>query len=265
MTSSQRSKSRSKSTKNDTGIYVYGVVPADVEVQKNAKGVGEPPAKVDVIREGDVGALVSSISTKDPLGRPEDLEAHARLLDGTAGVAPVLPLRFGAVMTDEESVAQELLRDHHDEFAEALNALEGHAEYIIKGRYDEEAFLSRLLSENREAAQLRDDIREKPKDASRNSRMALGELIANVLEQQRDSHTRAVAEELDDIVEQMSSREPTHEWDAVNLAMLAEVDRQADLEDVVDRLNEEWGELLSLRLLGPLAAYDFVVTAKPEG
>jgi hypothetical protein len=265
MTSSQRSKSRSKSTKNDTGIYVYGVVPADVEVQKNAKGVGEPPAKVDVIREGDVGALVSSISTKDPLGRPEDLEAHARLLDGTAGVAPVLPLRFGAVMTDEESVAQELLRDHHDEFAEALNALEGHAEYIIKGRYDEEAFLSRLLSENREAAPLRDDIREKPKDASRNSRMALGELIANVLEQQRDSHTRAVAEELDDIVEQMSSREPTHEWDAVNLAMLAEVDRQADLEDVVDRLNEEWGELLSLRLLGPLAAYDFVVTAKPEG
>ena len=265
MTSSQRSKSRSKSTKNDTGIYVYGVVPADVEVQKNAKGVGEPPAKVDVIREGDVGALVSSISTQDPLGRPEDLEAHARLLDGTARVAPVLPLRFGAVMTDEESVAQELLRDHHDEFAEALKALEGHAEYIIKGRYDEEAFLSRLLSENSEAAQLRDDIRDKPEDASRNSRMALGELIANVLEQQRDVHTRAVAEQLDGVAEQMNSREPTHEWDAVNLAMLAEVDRQADLEDVVDRLNEEWGELLKLRLLGPLAAYDFVVTAEPGG
>jgi Gas vesicle synthesis protein GvpL/GvpF len=265
MTSSQRSKSRSKSTKNDTGIYIYGVVPADVEVQKNAKGVGEPPAKVDIIREGDVGALVSSISTQDPLGRPEDLEAHARLLDGTARVAPVLPLRFGAVMTDEESVARELLRDHHDEFAEALNALEGHAEYIIKGRYDEETFLSRLLSENSEAAQLRDDIRCKPEDASRNSRMAIGELIANVLEQQRAFHTNAVAEELDGVVEQINSREPTHEWDAVNLAMLAEVDRQADLEDVVDRLNEDWGELLSLRLLGPLAAYDFVVTAQQEG
>ena len=95
--------------------------------------------------------------------------------------------------------------------------------------------------------------------------MALGELIANVLEQQRDVHTRAVAEQLDGVAEQMNSREPTHEWDAVNLAMLAEVDRQADLEDVVDRLNEEWGELLKLRLLGPLAAYDFVVTAEPGG
>lgn len=263
MTTSQRSKSRSGDTEAKTGIYVYGVVPADVEVQKNAKGVGEPPAKVDVIREGDVAALVSSISTDSALGRPEDLEAHAQLLDGTARVAPVLPLRFGAVMTDAESVAQELLRDHHDEFASALEALEGHAEYIIKGRYNEEAFLAQLLSQNREAAQLRDDIRDKPGDASRNSRIALGELIANVIEQQRQSHTEAVANELDGVVEQTNAREPTHEWDAVHLAMLAEVDRQAELEDVVERLNEDWGDLITLRLLGPLAAYDFVVTARP--
>ncbi len=265
MSSSRRSKSQSESAKNETGIYVYGVVPADVEAQKDAKGVGEPPAKVDVVREGDIAALVSSIPTHGPLGRPEDLEAHARLLDGTARVAPVLPLQFGAVMTDEESVAQELLRDHHDEFAKALEALEGHAEYIIKGRYDEEAFLSRLLSENTEAAQLRDDIRDKPKDASRNSQIALGELIAQVIEQQRESHTKAVAEELEGVVLQINPREPTHEWDAVHLAMLAEVDRQADLEDVVERLNEDWGDLLTLRLLGPLAAYDFVVTAEPGG
>ena len=264
MTTSQRTKSRSQSAKKHTGIYVYGIVPADVEPQKSAKGVGDPPAEVDVIREGDIAALVSSISIDNPLGRPEDLQAHAQLLDGTAKVAPVLPLRFGAVMTDEESVAQELLREHHDEFAKALEALEGHAEYIVKGRIDEEAFLSQLLEENNDAARLRDDIRSKPGEASRNSQMALGELIANVIEQQRQVRTNAVTEELDGVVMQINSREPTHEWDAVHLAMLAEVDRQADLEDVVDRLNEEWGDLLTLRLLGPLAAYDFVVTAAPE-
>ena len=38
MSSSQRSKDRSKRAKSDTAIYVYGVVPADVEVQKNSKG-----------------------------------------------------------------------------------------------------------------------------------------------------------------------------------------------------------------------------------
>ena len=95
--------------------------------------------------------------------------------------------------------------------------------------------------------------------------MALGELIANAIEQQRQLHTQAVANELDGVAGQVNPREPTHEWDAVNLALLAEVARQADLEEVVERLNEDWGDLVKLRLLGPLAAYDFVVTAQPGG
>jgi hypothetical protein len=265
MSSSQPTKDRSRSAKDNTAIYVYGVIPADVEVQKNAKGVGGPPSAVDVIREGDIAALVSTISMDNALGSPDDLQAHAQLLDGTAGVAPVLPFRFGAVMTDAESVAEELLRSHHDEFADALESLEGHAEYIIKGRYNEEAFLSRLLSENDQARQLRDDIQNKPKDASRNSQIALGELIASVVEQQRQVHMKSVVDELDGVAGQLNPLEPTHEWDAVRLALLAEVERQADLQDVLDRLNEDWGDLITLRLLGPLAPYDFVVTAEPGG
>ena len=118
LTADQEPVQKHEKERERTAIYVYGVVPADVEVQRNAKGVGDPPAKVDVIREGDIAALVSTVRYDDPLGRPEDLQAHAQLLDGTARVAPVLPLRFGAVMTDAESVADELLRDHHDEFAQ---------------------------------------------------------------------------------------------------------------------------------------------------
>ncbi len=67
----------------------------------------------------------SEISVDRPLGTPEDLQAHAHLLDGTSGVAPVLPLRFGAVMTDDTAVEEELLAAHADEFAAALQELEG--------------------------------------------------------------------------------------------------------------------------------------------
>jgi len=250
-------------TSTTDAIYVYGIVPGDVQVENDAQGIAGAP--VEVVREGDIAALVSPIKADHPIGKPEDLQAHAELLDGTASVAPVLPLRFGAVMTDTDAVAEELLREHHDEFASALEALEGHAEYIIKGRFDEEGFLSQLLSENEDAARLRDDIRSKPGDASRNSRMALGELVANVIEHQRQTRTKAVADELDGVALQLNPREPTHEWDAVHLALLAEVDRQADLEEVVKQLNEDWGDLLTLRLLGPLAPYDFVVTAEPTG
>src|SRR6185312_5301144 len=172
----------SRKTKADTAVYVYGIVPGDVEVEESAQGVCDPPVPVDVVHEGDIAALVSVISTDCALGTPEDLQAHAKLLDGTARVAPVLPLRFGAVMTDEEAVVEELLRDHHDEFAQALKTLEGHAEYIVKGRYEEKEFLTQLLSKDEQAQQLAADIRDKSEDASRNSRIALGELVWKAVE-----------------------------------------------------------------------------------
>ena len=260
MTTSQETKDGADRAQADTAVYVYGIVPGDVEVEESAQGIGDPPAPVEVVHEGDIAALVSVIAADRALGSPEDLQAHAKLLDGTAAVAPVLPLRFGAVMTDEDSVAEELLREHHDEFAQALKALEGHAEYVVKGRYDEEAFLTQLLSESKQARQLSDDIRNKSEDASRNSRIALGELIANAVESMRNADTKTVIDELDGIASQVNPREPTHEWDAVHVALLVEVERQAELEEVLDRLNEKAGGRMKLRLLGPLAAYDFVVT-----
>jgi hypothetical protein len=242
-------------------IYVYGIVPADVQVEDDANGIAGAP--VEVIREGDIAALVSPIKTDHAIGKPEDLQTHAEILDGTASVAPVLPLRFGAVMTDTKSVAQELLREHYDDFAEALKALEGHAEYVIKGRYDEKRFLSDLLDENDQASTLRDDIQAKSEDAGRNSRIALGEIIANAVEAKRQADTQTVVGLLDDIAKQVNVREPTHEWDAVHVALLAEVDREGDVHEVVDGLNKKGKGRIQLRLLGPLAPYDFVVAPAP--
>ena len=260
MSTSQKTKDGANRRKADSAVYVYGIVPGDTEVKKSAQGIGDPPAPVEVVCEGDIAALVSIIPTDHALGKPNDLQAHAKLLDGTAAVAPVLPLQFGAVMTDEDSVAEELLRGHHDEFAQALKALEGHAEYIVKGRYDDEAFLTQLLSENQQARQLGDDIRNTSEDASRNARIALGELISNAIEKMRNADTKTVIDAMDGIASNVNPREPTHEWDAVHVAFLVEVERQAELEEVLDRLNEKAGGRMKLRLLGPLAAYDFVVT-----
>ena len=239
-------------------IYVYGIVPGDVEALEDATGVDN--AKVQIVREGDIAALISEISPDHPLGKPADLQAHAAILDGTAAVAPVLPLRFGAVMTDTESVASELLADHHDQFAQTLQKLEGHAEYVIKGRYQEKPFLTKLLRDNDQARQLRDDIVSKPEEAARNSRMALGELISNTIEAARASDTAAVVNKLQELADQVTERDPTHEWDAVHVAVLAKVEDQKKLQELVSQFNENAGEAMELRLLGPLAPYDFVVT-----
>lgn len=251
-------------TEQQPVIYVYGIVPADIETDPKARGIGDPPAKVRAVRHEKLAALVSSIPKDKPLGRPEDLTAHAALLDAAAAEVPVLPLRFGAVVTDEEAVTEELLKANQDDFTAALDQLEGKAEYVVKARYVEKAILSEILDENEELSQLREAIRGKPEDATRNERMALGEQITNAIAAKREADTRRMLDAMDELDVEVNVREPTHEEDAVHLACLAETDRQGDVEAAVDRLAREWEGRVEIRLLGPLAAYDFVVTQRPE-
>ncbi|AWS40640.1 GvpL/GvpF family gas vesicle protein [Streptosporangium sp. 'caverna'] len=246
-----------------TGSYVYGIVPVDVELD-DARGVGEPPGRVKLIRHGEIAALVSDVATNRPLGKPQDLMAHQRLLDSAAAEVPVLPLRFGAVMTDDESVVDELLTPHHDAFLAGLKELEGRAEYVIKGRYAERAILAEVLGENAEAARLRQEIAGKPEDATWDARIRLGEVINQSVEAKRDADTRAMVEALAPLCVAIAVREATHEQDAVHLAALVETDRQDELEQALDEFARRWEGRVDLRLIGPLAAYDFVMTPQQE-
>jgi Gas vesicle synthesis protein GvpL/GvpF len=250
-------------TTTERGLYVYGIVPADVEIEPDASGVGNPPGEISTVAHGEIAALVSSIATDEVLGRPEDLEAHAALLDGAAAEVPVLPMTFGGVLSGPEQVTEELLIPHHDEFAGALRELEGKAEFIVHGRYRSEAVFAEILQENPKLEQLRQQVRSKSEDAGRNDRIALGEAVNNALAGKRETDTAAVANALGELDLPVAVREPTHEEDAVHLACLVEIARQEEFESAVERIADEWEGRVQFRLLGPLAPYDFVVSKVP--
>src|SRR5437764_7506027 len=158
------------------GCYVYGIVPVDVELTAEVRGVGEPAGKVRLVRHDDIAAIASDSDIDRPLGTPDDLTAHAEVLDKLAASVPVLPVRFGSVLTGEDAVADELLAPHHDEFVAALDELDGKAEYVVRSRFVEQAVLSEILAENEAAGRLRERIHGLPEEVTRNERIQLGEL-----------------------------------------------------------------------------------------
>jgi hypothetical protein len=191
------------------GCYVYGILPHDVEVTEDSRGIGD--RDVRLIRHGEIAALVSEIPLDAPIGKPEDLAAHQRLLDSAAVEAPVLPIRFGAVLASTDAVTEELLADNHDEFLAALRELEGKVEYLLKVRYEESAVLREILSDNQEAARLREELRGLPGDdaASRNIRIRLGELVNEGITATRAADTRTAIGELGAYAVASAEREPT--------------------------------------------------------
>jgi hypothetical protein len=122
-----------------TAIYVYGIVPGDVKLNAGVHGVGDPPGEIRLVRSGDLAALISEIDVTRPLGTPDDLQAHEEILDAVVAEAPILPFRFGGALASEDAVVEELLEPNHDAFAAALSELEDRAEYIVRGRYVEQA------------------------------------------------------------------------------------------------------------------------------
>ena len=133
---------------------------------------------------------------------------------------------------------------------------------MVKGRYVEKTILQEVITENARASELRDATRDKPEDATREARMAFGELVGNAIAAnamktpERRSRRRQGG--------RGSQRPRTeHEEDAVDAALLVEVSREDELEQVVDALAQHWEGLVDMRLLGPMAPYDFVVTQQP--
>lgn len=248
----------------DTAVYIYGILPGDIELEPGVVGVGDPPAEVRLVRLDGLAALVSDVDMARPLGRPEDLFAHEELLDSIVTEAPVLPMRFGAVVSSDDAVADELLAEHYDEFAAALRQLEGHVEYIIRGRYAEDAILGEVLGEDPRAARLSDQLKGADPDATRNQRIELGEIISNAVTAKRDQDTRALADTLNGHVVASVVRPPSHELDAVYVAVLVQEDAAQGFEQAVRQRGRDWEGRVELQLFGPVAAYDFVGMPDPS-
>ncbi|MGC5331400.1 GvpL/GvpF family gas vesicle protein [Micromonospora sp. DT62] len=241
----------------ETGLFIYGIVPSDVEPTPDAAGVGDPPGEVTAVRHDDLAALVSEVSLTEPLGRPADLTAYQELVDGTAAVAPVLPVRFGTVVTGPDAVA-DLLDAHHDRFAAALDEFEGRIQYTVHGRYDEANLIAAVLADNPGAADLADQVRGQPEAATRTQRIRLGEIISQAVELRREAENRQLVDTLGPLVVASAPRQPSNELDASNAAFLVDQDREDEFVSAVEEYAEQRRELIRMRLLGPLAPYDFV-------
>jgi hypothetical protein len=240
----------------ETGVYVYGVVHADAELPDGLAGVDEAP--VQLVALGDVAAAVGLIALDRPPGRRADLLAHTAVLDALAVPGPVVPVQFGSVLADAEDVVRELLEPQAEHFAALLDELAGRHQFNVRGRYNEPAVLAEVVSEDSEIAALRERTRGLPEHVGQAERVRLGELVSHALERKREQDSATV---LDIVLPHVASYVPRggsgldHMMD---VAFLVDDERRAGFEDALEAVAEAMHERVRLRLMGPMAPYDFV-------
>jgi hypothetical protein len=247
-------------TQAEKAVYVYGILPSDVEYEEPPTGLGNPPSPVRLVRHKDIAALVSDVDVSNRLGTPDDLLLHEELLDASAAEVPVLPLRFGAVVANEDAVAVELLEPYYNEFSAALRELDGYQEYIVRGRYAEKAILREILAEDPQAAALAAQTRDADPAASREGQIQLGQIIGERLAGKRAQDTRQLSDAVADLVSMSVVRPPGDDLEAVHAAFLVKATDADQMTSAAQELAAGWEGRVELRIIGPVAAYDFVVT-----
>jgi gas vesicle protein GvpL/GvpF len=239
--------------------YVYGIVPADAEPPRGAEGVGDPAGEVSTVRHGAVAGIITDLQPEAELGTRRDLLRHSRLLDRIAVSTPVLPVRFGSVLSAPApgAVVDELLAPHHDELETALSALRDRAQFTVKARYVEDAVLREVVAEEPEIARLRETVNALPPDAAYYERIRLGELIVHAVERRREGDAAALFDQLSPYAAAAVWRPASTEEGIADAALLVDHDRWPALERAVEGVARRGAGRIVMRMLGPIAPYDF--------
>jgi hypothetical protein len=144
--------------------------------------------------------------------------------------------RARAVLASEDAVAEELPAAHREQFAAALGKLEGRAEFVVHGRYLQDAVAGEALAQNQQAARLRDTTQGQHPGAARQAGTGPGEIITEAVTARREQDTRTLAQAIDGHCVASVARQPADQLDAVHVAFLAEAGQQGDMERVAEDL-----------------------------
>ena len=239
------------------GLLVYGVVDADAGLPADLVGLDDAPLRT-VPHEG-VAAVVSVFALDRPPGRRRELVGYSGVLDRLHAEGPVVPVSFGTIVPDEQVVVDEVLGPRAGLLAETLREVEGRSQFTVQASYLEDVVLGEIVAADPQVAELRRRTRDLPEETAYADRIRLGELVAAALEQKQADDAELL---LPTILEHAEAHvlRPTAGLDRMlDVSVLVADARRDELEASLEGLAEAVHERMRVRLLGPMAPYDFVV------
>ncbi|MFJ5773012.1 GvpL/GvpF family gas vesicle protein [Streptomyces sp. NPDC093094] len=234
--------------------YVYGIVArSHPSLPDGLTGVGDPPRPVRLLPAGELAAIVGEA----PEGlRPKrrDLMAHQTVLGEAGSTGSVLPMRFGSVAPDEDTVTA-VLTERAGHYQERLRALDARVEYNIKASHVEEAVLHQVMAADPELRAFAEANRNAG-GGSYDDKLRLGEMVATAVRAQEAEDAARVHEALEGAAEAASAGPESGGW-LVNVSFLVHRDEAAAFLETVDETRKSLPHL-ELRVNGPLPPYSFV-------
>ena len=244
------------SNRPDGPRHLYAILP-------NPEGGGIPDRLDDEIYliKGDRFAAVvrdataSSIVTRDRQALARCLLAHQQVIERVMTWAPVLPVKFGTVAPDGQSVAR-CLACGAAAFADAFQRVKEKTQFEILVTWDPEPVFA-SIAVDAEVMRLKRELTASSSASDPVASARLGALVKRMFDQRRGELGNAIARVLRQTAEDVVANALMDDRMVLNLALLVDDDRVAALDEGLETLDARYDGKLTFRCVGPLPAHSF--------
>ena len=244
----------------EVGKYLYCIIPCSEDRTFDEVGIGDDSPVHMVSYEG-LAVVASDSSVKQYESTRKDMMAHERVIETVMMEFTLLPVRFGTV-TDSASPTQDiqkLLRSRFEEFHRLLGDMEGKVELGLKAFWrDEKAVFEEVIAENAEIRKLRNALSGKSPEATHFDRVRLGEMVKEALNRKRTKEAAHILLPLRRVAHSVQENEVLADRIVVNAAFLVDKAREPEFDQAVSKLDEQLGQRVALKYVGPAPPYNFV-------
>jgi hypothetical protein len=244
-----------------TATYVYAIIPTrDQLIFDEVAGVDDEHDEVYTVPHRDLAAVVSASPLADYRGLKRDqaaryLVAHQRVVEAVMQAFPLLPVKFGSVLSNEDSVHR-LLAQGETLFRTTLEEFADRVQMEVVVLWDLQQVFQEIGQEAH-IAQLKVQVEGRLPEETIIERVAIGQMVQASLEQRRTSLRDYLLYWLRKIALGSVINPSMDDSMVTNVARLVDKSGQEALNRQLDHLDEEFEGQLTFRSVGPLPPYSF--------
>lgn len=237
------------------GLYLYGILPEPISENLELEGLDKQPVHTHQVDQ--VVFLYSQAQQARYLASRKNLLGHERVLEQMMemGYRNVLPLRFGLVIEDWETVRQQLITPYSQNLVQLFKKLTGHREVGVKVFWDMNAELEMLMQENTNLRHERDRL--EGKSLSMEEVVAIGQAIDTAMGDRKASVIDVFQTTLNDMAVEVVENDPMTDAMIYNAAYLIPWDAEEAFSEKVEELDHHFEGRLRIRYNNFTAPFNF--------
>ncbi|MBD2019855.1 GvpL/GvpF family gas vesicle protein [Leptolyngbya sp. FACHB-36] len=237
------------------GLYLYGIFPTPGPQDLTLEGLDKQPVHTQIV--DGFAFLFSEAQQERYLASRRNLLGHEKVLEQAmdAGFRTLLPLQFGLIIEDWQTVTQQLTAPHGPSLEQLFTKLTGLREVGVKVFWQADQELHALLDENPTLKAQRDSL--EGKSLSMDDVIRIGQAIERALASRKQAIVDAFRVALNPFARQVVENDTLTESMIYNAAYLIPWDNEPEFSIQVEQIDQQFDPRLTIRYNNFTAPFNF--------